>query len=121
MVTKNLYGKTIMKNYKIILTMLALFICFSCYAETAKATQLPQPIIEFIKTKFPNAGIRFDGLVELPDHTTYLPVTPLAYGKVQNPSAVVQTIPKNIDFSQKPDMILFMLFISIPKTCYQYW
>ena len=70
-------------------------------------TQLPESVVEFIKEKFPKAGIRFDGLVELPDETVYLPILPLVYDELENPVKIVQTIPVEQNFSQKPDMILF--------------
>ena len=96
-----------MKKIKIITAIAVLILSLSFYTNPASATQLPQPIVEYIKSKYPDVEIRFDGLVELPDHTIYLPVTPLTYGKVENPAAVIQTIPAKTDFSKKPDMILF--------------
>ena len=71
-----------MKNFRIILAILALTCCISLCNAPANATQLPQPIVEYLKSKYPNVEIRFDGLIELPDHTIYLPVSPLTYGKV---------------------------------------
>lgn len=104
-----------MKNLKIILVTLVLVSCFSFNTNSALATQLPQPIVEFIKKKYPEVGIRFDGLIELPDHTVYLPILPLNYGKPQNPAAITQTIPANTDFSKKPDMVLFANNLALLK------
>ena len=104
-----------MKNFRIIPAMVALICCFSFYNTPVKATQLPQPIVEYLKSKYPNVEIRFDGLIELPDHTIYLPVTPLTYGKVENPAAVIKTIPANTDFAKKPDMILFANNLALLK------
>ena len=70
-------------------------------------TELPTDVVSFVKEKFPEAGIRFDGVVELPDNTSYLPVLPLVYTKTDEGFEVVQTIPAKQDFSKKPDMILF--------------
>ena len=105
-----------MKNFKIILTILSLICCLSLYTTPAKATILPQPIVEYLKSKYPDVEIRFDGLIELPDHTIYLPVSPLTYGKVENLAAIVKTIPANTDFTKKPDMILFANNLALLKT-----
>ncbi|HBG48304.1 MAG TPA: hypothetical protein DDW90_02110 [Cyanobacteria bacterium UBA9971] len=104
-----------MKKFRIILAILTLICCFSFYNAPVKATQLPQPIVEYLKSKYPDVEIRFDGLVELPDHTIYLPVTPLTYGKVENPATVIKTIPANTNFSKKPDMILFANNLALLK------
>jgi YVTN family beta-propeller protein len=98
---------------KIILTVFAL--CAVGFSSVANATQLPDPVVDFLKSKYPDVAIRFDGLIELPDHTIYLPVTPLAYNKVDNPAAIVQTIPAKTDFSKKPDMILFANNLALLK------
>lgn len=79
------------------------------------ATQLPDPIIKFIKSTFPKAEIRFDGLVELPDGTKYVPVLPAMYAKVDNPTNIVQTIPAKSSFSLKPELILFSNNLSLLK------
>ena len=104
-----------MKNFRIILAILALTCCISLCNAPANATQLPQPIVEYLKSKYPNVEIRFDGLIELPDHTIYLPVSPLTYGKVENPAAVVKTIPAKTDFIKRPDMILFANNLALLK------
>jgi len=70
-------------------------------------TDMPESVILYVKERFPEAGIRFDGLVELPDGTKYLPVMPLVKVKRDKPLEIVQTIPEETDFNQKPDMILF--------------
>ncbi|HSA06182.1 MAG TPA: hypothetical protein P5556_03285 [Candidatus Gastranaerophilales bacterium] len=69
--------------------------------------ELPEDVVNYVKQKFPEAKIRFDGLIELPDGTNYLPVLPLVYVKNYNTLEVTQTIPAKKDFSQKPDMALF--------------
>lgn len=104
-----------MKNFRKILTILALAFCCELYMSPANATQLSKPIEDYLKSKYPDVAIRFDGLVELPDHTIYLPVTPLTYGKVDNPAAIVKTIPANADFLNKPDMILFANNLALLK------
>lgn len=102
-------------NFKIIIFALILILCFGIIRLPAGATTLPQPIVEYLKSKFPDAAVRFDGLIELSDHTVYLPVTPLAYGNADNPAAIIQTIPANTDFCKKPDMILFANNLALLK------
>lgn len=104
-----------MKNFKIILGMLVLMCCMCFNTDFASATQLPKEITDFVKEKYPEAGIRFDGLIELPDHTSYLPVMPFVYKKVENPAQIIQTIPANTDFTQKPEMILFANNLALLK------
>jgi len=104
-----------MKNFRILLTILTLICCFGFYKAPAKATQLPKPIVEYLKSKYPDVAIRFDGLIELPDNTIYLPVTPLTYGNSENPAAIIKTIPANTDFTKKPDMILFANNLALLK------
>ena len=50
--------------------------------------------------------VRFDGLIELPDGTQYVPVYPIQSVK-QNPTKVVMTIPKDKPLKQKPDFFMF--------------
>ena len=105
-----------MKKYKIFLAMLLLFFCVN--TNPSEATQLPEPITEFIKKNYPNAAVRFDGLLEFSDNTRYLPVLPLEYKKTENPAEIEQTIPKGKNFSDKPDMVLFannLAFLKIVK------
>ncbi len=70
-------------------------------------TELPQSLVSFIREKFPEAGIRFDGMIELTDATKYLLVLPLVRDKEKKPLEVIQTIPAGADFAEKPDMVLF--------------
>ena len=101
-----------MKNLiKFLISLIFLFNLTS----SAFATQLPQPIVNYIMTKFPNAIIRFDGLVTLPDGTGYLPVFPINMAIVDDASKVIKTIPANSDFSAKPDLILFANNLSLLK------
>ncbi len=96
---------------KILLTVItSLVFCASGFC-----TQLPEPVADFVKEKFPEAKIRFDGLIELPDKTGYLPVLPLVNNNPGEQVQVVQTIPSGQDFSQKPDMILFSNNLALLK------
>ncbi|MFH0702351.1 MAG: YncE family protein [bacterium] len=78
-------------------------------------TELPKPILNYIKTDFPKVNVRFDGLIELPDGTAYLPVFPLSYADVENPTEIITTIPENSNFSSKPNLILFANNFSLLK------
>jgi hypothetical protein len=78
-------------------------------------TEIPKPIAAFVKQSFPKANIRFDGLIELPDGTQYLPVIPINFANVENPAAILKTIPANVNFTAKPDLILFANNFSLLK------
>ena len=94
-----------MKNilFKILYTL----VFFVSTAAPGLCTQLPEQVTAFVLEKFPEANIRFDGFIELPDKTEYLPILPLVFENYELPVKVVQTIPANQDFSKKPNMILF--------------
>ncbi|MDD3014645.1 MAG: YncE family protein, partial [Candidatus Gastranaerophilales bacterium] len=78
-------------------------------------TEIPKPIADYVKQCFPNANIRFDGFIELPDGTQYLPVIPINLANVENPAVIVKTIPAKVDFIAKPDLILFANNFSLLK------
>ncbi len=88
---------------KILLTLIIVFI----FNSPGFCTELPGNVKSFILEKFPEAKIRFDGMVELPDGTNYLPILPIVYPDKEKPIEITQTIPKDENFIQKPDMILF--------------
>lgn len=70
------------------------------------ATQLPPDVKEYIFASYPNAVIRFDGLINLPDGTFYLPLlptTPTTKEKIK----LKYTYPKNLKMAQKPEIIVF--------------
>ena len=58
----------------------------ACFSLCAYATDLPVPITDLVKKTFPKVSIRFDGLIELPDGTQYLPVLPYSYANTPNPA-----------------------------------
>lgn len=95
--------KTLIKTLKTFLTSLFL-ICLSVMPTVA--TTLPANILETIKAELPNANIRFDGLISLPDGTIYLPVLP-SNPKRNAKGKVLSTVPSNKKLSQKPDVVLF--------------
>lgn len=87
---------------KILITLLLIAGSTRCIA-----TQLPKPVVDYIKTVYPKATVRFDGLVELSDDTQYLPVLPVIQENIEGNLEIIQTIPANMQFAEKPDMVLF--------------
>lgn len=87
-------------------SLLCLFLAYGISISGAFATKLPDNVFDYIKKEEPKAGVRFDGLITLPDGTIYLPVLPSQPNK-EGIGAVAQTYPANKKFSQKPDMLLF--------------
>ncbi|OGI16888.1 MAG: hypothetical protein A2287_01145 [Candidatus Melainabacteria bacterium RIFOXYA12_FULL_32_12] len=99
---------------KIIITIISIFINLSLILPSL-GTELPKPVIDLIKEKIPNANIRFDGLIECPDGTKYLPVLPISYQNSANPAEIVMTIPAKASFASKPDLILFANNLTLLK------
>lgn len=86
------------------IAVLTLVYCLS--AMCSYATKLPPYILQTIKKDLPEASIRFDGLITLPDGTIYLPVLPSNPKK--NPTGkVVTTYPANQKLSQLPEVVVF--------------
>jgi YVTN family beta-propeller protein len=102
-----------MRNF-IITILLGILISFSQILP-GFGTELPKQIIDFIKIKFPEANIRFDGLIELPDGTKYLPVLPINYEYANDSAEIIITIPANTDLTKRPDLILFANNLSLLK------
>lgn len=88
---------------KRILLILALFIIS---ANCSFATQLPEPVKNFILAENPQATIRFDGLIVLKDGTTYLPIIP-SYSEKVDKIAITYTYPNKATFQNKPEVIIF--------------
>ena len=72
---------------------------------TVNATTLPDNVKDFVKTEFPQAVFRFDGMVILPDNTAYLPLIPSKFNK-DYPAIIKYTIPENKTLAEKPDAIV---------------
>ncbi len=68
---------------------------------------IPQNVQDYVKNIFPQAYIRFDGLVILPDNTVYLPVIPAKFDVEVEQLEIKSTIPSNKDFAKQPDAIIF--------------
>ncbi|MEI7475599.1 MAG: hypothetical protein WCK67_12560 [bacterium] len=79
----------------------------ACVGNYAKATELPDHIITELTKIFPKTSVRFDGLIELPDGTQYIPVVPLYSAETRTPEKITMTIPENSALDKEPDFILF--------------
>lgn len=94
------------------------FICFFLFisifsgVQSAKATDLPPGVVEYITKNFPGSNIRFDGLVELTDGTIYLPVLPISYPDNEVEIRVMMTQPENVE---NPDLMIFSNNLSMLK------
>lgn len=91
-----------MKKYLISLVMVVVML----FVQPVFATQLPPEIKNYILQNSPNATIRFDGLVTLPDGTFYLPLIP-AISVKDAEFGVKYTYPANKTFAKKPEIIIF--------------
>ncbi len=86
---------------------LLLFILILGISQTAFASKIPEAELDLIKGTFPEASVRFDGMLELPDGTKYIPVYPL---KTEFPETEVKlsaTLPENKSIKDKPDFFMF--------------
>jgi len=88
---------------KLILTILLFFMGITM----TLATELPKNIQSKLKKDVPGVTIRFDGLVEYPDKTQYLPVFPMDLNKTDADAKITLTYPANKTLKDKPDMVLF--------------
>ena len=88
---------------KLILTILLFFMGITM----SFATELPKNIQAKLKKDIPGVTVRFDGLVEYPDKTQYLPVFPMDLKKTDEEAKIVLTYPSNKTMKDKPDMVLF--------------
>ena len=88
---------------KIIIAIL--FLIFATIQQSM-ATVLPENLGNYIKNTFPNADLRFDGVILLPDGTEYLPLLPSKIIETEE-IEVVKTYPENKAFSSKPYVVIF--------------
>lgn len=96
---KDLFGNSMKK-------ILTLTIAYLMSVISVSATTLPANILQTIKTELPNASVRFDGLVTLPNGTVYLPVLP-SNPKRNAQGKLVSTVPSGKKLAQLPDIALF--------------
>jgi len=71
------------------------------------ASKIPDKELEVLMKSDPKLNVRFDGLIELPDGTSYIPVFPLQTGEQYATVNVTKTIPANKTFKDKPDFLMF--------------
>ena len=70
------------------------------------AAKIPTEVKDYITSKFPQADIRFDGVIILPDNTVYLPLYPSLFSDIKT-LKIKETYPANQDLKQEPDVIIF--------------
>ena len=87
---------------KFLLLLGALIIgCANVYA-----AKIPTEVKAYIKDKIPQADIRFDGVIILPDNTIYLPLFPSLFSDIQT-LKIKETYPANQEITNKPDIVIF--------------
>ena len=69
------------------------------------ATKLPDNVQNYIEASYPNTVFRFDGIVQLPDGTVYLPLIPSKFN-TEDVVGIKYTIPANKALADKPDAIV---------------
>lgn len=84
--------------------ILAVVLIMSCI--TSFAAKIPDDVRSCIIETFPNADIRFDGVIVLPSNTVYLPLYPSLFTDIKTLS-VKQTFPAGKTLSQEPDIVIF--------------
>lgn len=84
---------------------------------SAEAVLLPHNMQVYLFTNVSGATIRFDGLINLPDGTMYIPVIPAAPKDVDR-LEVVYTYPDNLSVASRPDVIVFNNNYSLLKVLY---
>ncbi|MDD3420414.1 MAG: hypothetical protein PHE78_07445, partial [Candidatus Gastranaerophilales bacterium] len=87
---------------KVILT----FLVFLLGAVNAFATELPLNIQTKLKKEISGVTVRFDGLIEYPSGTQYLPVFPMELKK-DTQAKVVLTYPSGKTLQEEPALVLF--------------
>lgn len=73
----------------------------------ASAAELPKNVVNKLKKDIPNVSIRFDGLIEYPDGTQYLPVFPMDLTQTGTEAKIALTFPANKSLRDEPPMVLF--------------
>ena len=52
---------------------LILFLILICWSNLAFASKIPDKELQILQSQIPDLKVRFDGLIELPDGTDYIP------------------------------------------------
>lgn len=100
---------------KKILAILLLILFIGLGNASVMASTIPDGELAILKESFKKLNVRFDGLVELPDGTSYVPVYPIQTPKKLDEVKIIQTIPANKSFKDKPDFILFNTNLALFK------
>lgn len=88
---------------KLILAILIFFV----NTFTVFATELPPNVVSKLKKDISGVMIRFDGLIEYPDGTQYLPVLPMDLKSSDSDAKIVLTFPDKQNLNDKPALVLF--------------
>ena len=86
-----------------LLVVLGIFLLLNINVYAAK---IPNEVRDYIVKDFPNADIRFDGVIILPSNTIYLPIFPSLFSDIKTLS-IKETFPANKNLKQEPDIIIF--------------
>lgn len=70
------------------------------------AARIPKDMQGYVENAFPKTNFRFDGVVILPDATTYLPLFPADELEVEK-IEIKKTYPENKTLKDKPEIIIF--------------
>ncbi len=81
-----------------------LVLLISC--TNAFAAKIPAEVKTYILKDFPQADIRFDGVIILPDNTIYLPLYPSLFSDITE-LKIKETHPANQNLKQEPDVVIF--------------
>lgn len=71
----------------------------------ANATKIPDNIQDYILLTYPKSVFRFDGVIQLPNGTVYLPLIPSKFN-TEEPVDIKYTIPENKTMSDEPDVVV---------------
>lgn len=86
-----------------LLVVLGIFLLLNINVYAAK---IPNEVRDYIVKDFPNADIRFDGVIILPSNTIYLPIFPSLFSDIKTLS-IKETFPANQNLKQEPDIVIF--------------
>ena len=73
------------------------------------AARIPKDIQGYVENTFPKTNFRFDGVIILPDATTYLPLFPAEELDVEK-LEIKRTYPENKTLDNKPEIVIFNNF-----------
>ena len=84
-----------------------LFLILFAFTNCAFASKIPEAELQLLKDAFPKLTVRFDGVVQLPDGTSYIPVYPLKTEFPETNVVLSTTVPANKTIKDKPDFLMF--------------